>query len=134
MTGLRRRRLLLGVLGAVALVACGLFAWLLLPRPGVTRANYERIQEGMTLPEVEGILGGLPGNYSRFPDNEASLWALDWADPELSLHYFRGREAWVGDELAVAVWFNDQGRVRRKAAFEVPEPTFLDRLRRLLRL
>jgi hypothetical protein len=134
MMGLRRRRLLLVVLGAVGLLVGGLAAWLQLPRPGVTRANYERIQEGMTLPEVAGILGGPPGNYSRFPDNEAGLWALDWADPELGLQYFRGREACVGTELAVAVWFNDQGRVRRKAAFEVPEPTFLDRLRRLLRL
>jgi hypothetical protein len=134
MTGLRRRRLPLVGLGAVALLAGGLFAWLGLPRPGVTRANYERIQEGMTLPEVESILGGPPGNYSRLPDNEAGLWAIDFADPELGPQYFRGREAWVGGELAVAVWLNDQGRVRRKAAFDVPEPTFLDRLRRLLHL
>jgi hypothetical protein len=49
-----RRRLLL-CLGAVA---CCFIVWLTLPRSGITRANYERIQEGMAEQEVEGSLGG----------------------------------------------------------------------------
>jgi hypothetical protein len=130
---MRRRRLLLEA-GALALLALTGLAVLrrLPPRPGITRANYERLREGMTVQQVEGILGGSPGNYSRFSDKEAGLWALDFEDPELSRQYFRGREVWVGDELAVAVWFNDGGLVRRKAAFDIVEPTFLERLRRLL--
>jgi hypothetical protein len=32
-------------------------------QPGVTRANFDRIKEGMTLQEVEQIFGG-PGTYT----------------------------------------------------------------------
>jgi hypothetical protein len=56
---MRRRRLLLAA-GALALLAVvAAWTWLLVPRPGpgVTRANYERIREGMPLAEVEAIVG-----------------------------------------------------------------------------
>jgi hypothetical protein len=36
----------------------------------VTKKNYERIQNGMTLEEVEGILGKLPAWPGRFPSNK----------------------------------------------------------------
>jgi hypothetical protein len=35
----------------------------------------------------------------------------------------------TGNELAVAVWFNDQERVIRKAKYAMPERSFLQRLR-----
>jgi hypothetical protein len=82
-------------------------------RPGLTRANYERIREGMTRQEVESLLGGPPGNYSRIPDKEAGLWTIDPSRPDLNRQFFIGREVWIGDELAVAVWFDDKGRVFR---------------------
>jgi hypothetical protein len=113
-------------------VACCFIVWLTLPRSGITRANYERIQEGMVEQEVEGILGGRAGNYSRFPDKEAGLWAMDPDDPQFDRQYFRGREVWVGDDLAVAVWFDDHQRVVRKAAFAVPKQSVWDKLRRWL--
>ena len=125
------RRRLLGALALVGLAA-GLVVWLMPPRPGITRDNYERLRAAMTLAEVEAVLGGPPGNYSRLPDREAGLWALDPDDPEVSRQYFRGREVWVGQELAVAVWFNDHQRVVRKAAFEMPPENPLDRLLRRL--
>jgi hypothetical protein len=86
----------------------------------------------MALQEVQSVLGGPPGNYCRFPDKEAGLWALDPDRPDLDRQFFIGREVWVGNELAVAVWFNDQERVARKEAYEMPERTFLQRLRDLL--
>jgi hypothetical protein len=42
-----------------------LCVWLALPPPhGVTRDNYDRIEPGMTLAEVEAVLGG-PGQGAR---------------------------------------------------------------------
>jgi hypothetical protein len=42
----------------IAVVALAAGAWLLLPRPAITRENAARIQVGMTLTEVEALLGG----------------------------------------------------------------------------
>src|SRR5262245_13437711 len=101
-------------------------------RPGLTQANYGRIREGMTLQEVENLLGGPPGNYSRIPDKEAGLWTIDPNRPDLNRQFFIGREVWIGDELAVAVWFDEQGRVARKESYETLDRNFLQRLRDLL--
>jgi hypothetical protein len=54
---IRRRRLLLLGLPAALMVAL-LAAWLLWPRTAITRANAARVENGMTLVEVEAILGG----------------------------------------------------------------------------
>jgi hypothetical protein len=57
---MRGRKLLVVVLAV--LVAVG--AFVLWPRPDrITRENCERIREGMSLAEVEAILGGPPGDY-----------------------------------------------------------------------
>jgi hypothetical protein len=101
-------------------------------RAGVTQANYERIREGMTLREVENLLGGPPGNYSRIPDKEAGLWTIDPSRPDLNRQFFIGREVWIGDELAVAVWFDDQGRVARKESYETLNRSLLQHLGDLL--
>ena len=101
-------------------------------RPGVTQANYERIREGMTLREVENLLGGPPGNYSRIPDKEAGLWTIDPSRPDLNRQFFIGREVWIGNELAVAVWFDDQGGVTRKESYETLDRSLLQRLSDLL--
>jgi hypothetical protein len=122
MMWLRRRRLLLVGLAAVVLLGCGLFAWLQLPRPGVTRANYERIQEGMTPEEVKAILGGWgeDGRVALGPwprEDDARLWGegdlLIWA------HFHRGRLDY---------------RFAETIDPPLKRPNLLDRLRRLLRL
>jgi hypothetical protein len=55
-----RKRLLLGAFVAVGAGALGLRIVVVLtrPRPGVTQENYGRITYGMTLAEVQGLLGG----------------------------------------------------------------------------
>jgi hypothetical protein len=50
------------LLTVLLLVGVGVW-WFAEPRPDVTRGAYERIQMGMTLEEVEGIIGGKPGAY-----------------------------------------------------------------------
>lgn len=42
--------------------------------PGVTRANYERITDGMTRHEVEVILGGLPKSEHKGPGWARLIW------------------------------------------------------------
>jgi hypothetical protein len=134
----RRRWMLLMAVGAgLAVLPILWYAVSLRPgvtqaNPGVTQANYERIREGMTLPEVENLLGGPPGNYSRIPDKEAGLWTIDPSRPDLNRQFFIGREVWIGNELAVAVWFDDRGRVARKEAYETLDRGLLQRLRDLL--
>lgn len=56
----RRRLLLIASLPLAVGVALVVLA-MLPPRPGVTRANFDRIKEGMQLEEVEEIFGG-PGH------------------------------------------------------------------------
>jgi hypothetical protein len=48
---------------AMALVLLAALAFVAFRSPGhrITRADYDCIREGMTLPEVEDILGGPPG-------------------------------------------------------------------------
>jgi hypothetical protein len=53
----RRPRLLLFAVSA-GLVALAVGAWLFWPRTAITRENAAKIQPGMTLAEVEAILGG----------------------------------------------------------------------------
>jgi hypothetical protein len=56
---IRRRRLL--VFGLLAgLFAVGVGGWMLWPRTAITREDAAKIQVGMTLEEVEAILGGPP--------------------------------------------------------------------------
>jgi hypothetical protein len=86
----------------------------------------------MTLPDVENLLGGPPGNYSRIPDTEAGLWTIDPSRPDLDRQFFIGREVWIGDALAVAIWFDDQGRLVRKEPHETLDRGLLQRLRDLL--
>ncbi len=50
---MRRRKLL----ALAVLVLAGIAAFVLWPWPGATRANYDRIEHGTTLAEVEAVLG-----------------------------------------------------------------------------
>src|SRR3954465_7795793 len=52
----RRLCIALGLLGCLLIAGCA--AWLLSPRTAITQENAARIPAGMTLAEVEAILGG----------------------------------------------------------------------------
>jgi hypothetical protein len=52
----KKRLALIAVLPLTIAVILGVSA-ILPPRAGVTKANFERVQDGMTLAEVEGIFG-----------------------------------------------------------------------------
>jgi hypothetical protein len=56
MTRKRRYLIVAGILAGCVCAALGVVA-MLPPQPGVTKANFDRVEEGMTLAEVEAILG-----------------------------------------------------------------------------
>lgn len=98
----------------VMLASAGYFlALTILPddRPGVTKANFDRIDNGMTLQEVEQILGR-PGTYT-------------W-----------GGYYWSADDGASAfVGFNFDGdSAGPKTWADSTESTLLDKIRRWLHL
>ena len=56
MTMTKKRLILIALLPLAAAVTLGVLA-MLTPSPGVTKANFDRIEKGMTIPEVEQIFG-----------------------------------------------------------------------------
>jgi len=124
----KRWILLAGILAACVCLTLAVLA-MLPPRPGVTLANIERIEKGMTLAEVEKILGG-PGK--RFDSDP-----LGWYDPATNTYW--SRRSIIDATRTVVVWgrphqgtcvavsFNrDNNRVREKNWS--PRATFLQEL------
>jgi hypothetical protein len=77
---MRKRSFIVAALFA-ALVSVGFVAALLLSDgPGVTKANFDRIEEGMTLQEVEQILGRPGkltwGGYSWEAEDGATVFVV----------------------------------------------------------
>ena len=109
----KRRGLLIGVLlVATACLVLGVLA-MLPPRSGVTKANFDEIKNGMTVTEVEQILG-----------DRASIKNQEG----------RGRlDTWLnGDGSNASVWFSN-GIVVQKAWTESTE-TLLAKLCRWLHI
>jgi hypothetical protein len=127
-----RKRPLLLCLALLALVGLsgGLLVLLTHPRHRINQESYERIKEGMTLEEVEAILGGPPGNYTRGRYGMLPYLALPLKPLPRVLH------EWLGEEAAIYVWFDLEGRARETGLQKVlgvkGEPSLLDRLRHLL--
>jgi hypothetical protein len=101
-----RRILWLVVLGTVPIVAGSL--WLLWPRTAITQENAERIQAGMTLAEVEVILGG-PERDESTP-GARQLWSRNQWDLLRALNS-RQWQGWRTDSLVVYVSFDESTRV-----------------------
>jgi hypothetical protein len=122
---MRRRRLLLVGLGAVVLPACGLFVWVMSPTPGVSRENFLRIRKGMTLSEVEAILGE-PGKRAGYRG-----LSTGWSREKVLILITVDETKCVRDGMHrdYAYPETDEWGFR-----ELQEEGFLDRLCRLLRL
>lgn len=104
----------------------------------VTRANLQRVKAGMTLPQVESILGR-PRDYSTgplvarmSPDEIPPKWkSKAEAFAEGTLHHQRqwqhwvfsrkwwATNEWVTDSLVVSVTFDCEGLVKHTSATEV---------------
>jgi hypothetical protein len=95
---------------AALLVLLGALVWVAVAPPlpcPVTEGAYDRIEEGMSRAQVEGLLGGPPGDYRTKPG------LVPLAIPGLA---DRGvPEVWWGDQGFVVVLFGGTDRVREKS-------------------
>lgn len=105
------KRRLVWVIVAVCLALAVVLAGALVvrPHPVVNRANFERVNEGMTRAEVEAILGRLPGDDAPAPDAAVC--------------------SWMGDGTEILVAFDKNGRVEGCALVEPRGAAFFYRLR-----
>jgi hypothetical protein len=123
-----------GLFIALGLLVCLLLAasaaWLLCPRSAITPANAERIKAGMTLAEVETILGGPAQNANTGPIvYDATVGRVDHSGPPGDLRI------WQSDRVQLTVIFRDDvvTHIRPLPVHRVEE-TPLDILRRWLGL
>ena len=120
---MRERRLLW--LAAATLLGLGVGTILLSAqrlRSGITRKNFDRIQEGMTEEEVEEILSDPPGIYTDRPiivPMSGTMFRL-W---------------WIGDEgvLTIELTLDQPRRVSHKEFDSIPPESFAERCRRRYR-
>jgi hypothetical protein len=140
MASMTRRRLLLFGVPVVA-VALTIGVWSLLPVSAITRENAARIQAGMTLTEVEAILGGPardettgpvvrvdPPEFAA-PDSRGIRYRIAFVDS-------RPHHEWQSDEARISVHFGEDGRVTDSTDFPMrrAEETLVNMLRRWLHL
>jgi hypothetical protein len=102
---MRVRLLLAGGVPAIL----GLFLFFIWPYDAISPASCERIQEGMTLPEVEVILGGPSGAYTR----DGNDWSMGMLSGGLRQINHR-RLVWVIDNGGIRVDFDQHGKVALK--------------------
>jgi hypothetical protein len=109
-----RKRVFLWLLGVALVIGALLLTDALLWRPGLTEDNVRRIRPGLTLAEVEALLGGPAADTFEMPaDYPAYRWQREWRD---------------GRDCVVVQFFGD-GTVMAAAGRGRPQPGPLARLR-----
>ena len=110
-----RKRLLLAAGTMTGLVGVGLLVVAMLPpdnRPGVTKANFDRIQEGMTRSEVRAIFGE-PGTGSSDAFTDIEVWiATDGSEARV---WFTGIVGHEEDErVSIMAWLESSETLFQK--------------------
>jgi hypothetical protein len=110
---MRRRKLLVALAGlAVVVCAAGVFV----PRPAVpspvTRENYDHFQEGVSIAEVEAVLGP-PGNYADGPIMGSAI--TEFSGESRAVNRNRPAWQWVSDTAIIEMYADEHGKVRRRA-------------------
>jgi hypothetical protein len=108
-----RYRLLL--IGLVALLCCAVVVIILRPGEAITPANAKYIQPGMTVAEVEELLGGAARNESNLPDD---FPGNDFVEDNLGFGKEDNRR-WISKRYVVIVSFDASGHVRKSDVFGV---------------
>jgi hypothetical protein len=97
---MRQKRFLLWTFVAVGAVVLGLLTVVVLtgPRPGVTEENYRRITYGMTLAEVQRLLGGERKEWEPMGNTFVRTWRGDGLTVDVSFQGGRvSQRAWMKD-------------------------------------
>src|SRR5262245_16040141 len=104
--------------------------------PPARRLNvdaYPLVRTGMTQAEVEGLLGGPPGNYGRHATGRGLMTAEGYIAPAGSVE-----RVWCDDAHRFEIYFDPEGRVvglhKRASYSQSPAPGWLARLRAWLGL
>jgi len=73
---MRRTHRLTVILGLALALAILVFAsaFVFFPRPGINKANYDRIHDGMTRAEVEAIFGRASDATQETPNGKVDVW------------------------------------------------------------
>jgi hypothetical protein len=79
----------------------------------IDKSTCDRVQLGMSLAEVEVILGGPPGNYTGL------FFKKDVSIP-LTVVGGASRKQWTGTRGVLIVFFDEQGRVITSMHFSPP--------------
>jgi|GEM_PF-2001684 len=110
----KRRFIYAGIFAAC--VALGLAVLTALPsRAGVTKANYDRIEEGMTLAEVQEVFGKEGIVFHGYPNKTAQAYC--WQNTDCSL---------------AILFFDDNRKVVEKAKWAGSTESIGDKIRRLI--
>ena len=90
----KKRMLLIAILPLAIIVTVGVLA-MLPPRPGVTKTNFDQIQEGMTKAEVEAIFGGHPSKDFQYRVKReiytSGIWCEDNGKEVAWIEFFDGK-------------------------------------------
>ena len=111
-----RRMFLLGLGLALMALALAVTDWALSLQPGVTEANVKRIKPGMTLREVEAILGGPGKGWAGGPRGHSYY---QWSGPHGTARV-NFRPGYGSLPAVTSAWFTRDDR---------PQPGPLARLR-----
>src|SRR5262249_26860258 len=134
----------------IVIVSAAFYVYLWLTRCGINQRTCDKIEEGMTLAQVEAILGVPPGDYRSGPvvlnTQYADIQAFERDTVRANFEsgitkadgvYFRYKW-WLGDDGYLYVCFSEDGHVVLKELWpghlESPVLAFFQRLRRWLGL
>ncbi len=141
---MRKQRWLLGGLVVALLGTAAIFLLPASPGPAWTRQDLDRLHPGMTVADVESILGCAPGDYRSQPSEDTAtdgdLCDRSFGFPvEIADKSFNGLRTWRSDTADFALVFDPSGKLRA-AVFYPVRPcnkgvigNFLWRVRRLWR-
>jgi hypothetical protein len=73
----------------------------------INRANFLRIEKGMTVEEVSAILGGSPGDYNVFRQPYHCGWSVRPADRVPNRRVSYPSERWCGDAGTILIKLDD---------------------------
>ena len=108
---MRRFTWLLATVIACAIAVCVCIQLTLPTGAGINLGNADKIQQGMTIHDVQSILGVGPGDFSgsKHPGwltiTEQSLGTWNACPPS---------HIWFGEEISIGIWLDAAGLVARK--------------------
>jgi hypothetical protein len=129
MEDIMRTKVVLGCWLVVVVVgSLGCFCYPPTPQHRINKEGFEDIRFGMTLTEVEDVLGGPPGDYGR--SKGEILDSVCGSSLSNAIEVDPNGKNWLASEFAITVCFDDEGRVTGKGTALVYRPydTFFEML------